>query len=193
MDPVDASPTTRVDTSTRKASAPEPDSVVERAIEKKTNVTEQERERYRRAIERAIEERAANEARNDRAPPRPEGADAPVPNGQSLTNRADPELVGMLQVLEEDVIPLADECYEQALERNPTLEGNLGLLFDVIGDEEVGGLVESVELEEDSDIQDAEMIECIRETLFSTIFPVPEDSGSGGVRLTLRLAPEDPG
>lgn len=36
------------------------------------------------------------------------------------------------------------------------------------------------------------MIECMRETLLSTLFPAPDDSGSTGVELSLRFAPEEP-
>ena len=89
------------------------------------------------------------------------------------------------------MLPLADECYEQALERTPGLAGGLDLQFEIIGDQDVGGLIETVTLLESSEIRDAEMVECIRETLLSTIFPAPDDSGSTGVELTLRFSPDE--
>ena len=158
---------------------------VEKATTKKTKITVRERERYRRAIRQSIAERSAPDG--VRAPGAPSAAGA----GEGLKDRSGGQLSGLMKDLQEDLMPLADECYAQALERDPKLAGGLGLQFAIIGDEDIGGLVESVELEDDSDIQDPEMIECMRETLLSTIFPAPDDSGSTDVRLTLRFSPDE--
>ena len=37
------------------------------------------------------------------------------------------------------------------------------------------------------------MLECVRETMLSTIFPAPEATGRDQMRLTLRFAPDDEG
>ncbi len=166
---------------------------VPRAVTKKKGVSKEERTRYQRAIRRAMSERGskASEVDGERSAPErsPEQKAAP---GDGLTDRSDGSLTGLLKDFNDDVMPLADECYQQALERDPELAGGLNMQFQIIGDEEVGGLVESVDLLEDSDIQDAEMIECMRETLLSTIFPAPDGSGSTGVELSLRFAPDEP-
>lgn len=163
-----------------------------KVTKKKRKIDDAERERYRRAIRDAIAERGAPSkkapANEDAAPPARE--DAP-PSGGGLEDRSNGKLAGLMKDLQEDVMPLAQECYEQALERDASIAGGLGLQFAIIGDEDVGGLVESVDLEEDSDIQDPEMLECMRETLLSTIFPAPDDSGETGVRLTLEFAPDE--
>lgn len=163
-----------------------------RAAAKKTKVSPQERTRYRRAIQRAIRERA-QQKKKAKAPAAPQPTannDDDTPPHEGLKDRSGGKLARLMKDLHRDVMPLADECYEQALERDPTVAGSLNLQFEVIGDQDVGGLVESVELEESSEIQDPEMVECIRETLLSTIFPAPDDSGATGVRLTLGFEPE---
>lgn len=164
---------------------------VEKAVAKKTKVSEQERERYRRAIRQAIAGRT--KPGSSPAPKRaaPEQDDT-VGGGGGLKDRSGGKLAGLMKDLQDDVMPLADECYEQAQERVPALAGALNLRFEILGDEDVGGLVESVDLAEGSDITDVEMIECMRETLLSTIFPAPDDSGSTAVELSLRFAPEEP-
>ncbi len=159
---------------------------------KKRTVDDAERERYRRAIRDAIAQRD-----NQSSPSPPPARDDPPAEkqsgrtGEGLKDRSGGKLAGLLEDLQEDVMPLADECYEQALERDPSIAGGLGLQFAIIGDEDVGGLVESVELEDGSDIQDPEMLECMRETLLSTIFPAPDDSGETDVRLTLEFSPDE--
>lgn len=163
-----------------------------KVTEKKRKVDDAERERYRRAIRDAIAQRDTRAAPS----PRPASDEPPVEDqggqgGDGLKDRSGGKLAGLLKDLQDDVMPLADECYAQALERDPSIAGGLGLQFAIIGDEDVGGLVESVELEDGSDIQDPEMLECMRETLLSTIFPAPDDSGETGVRLTLEFSPDE--
>lgn len=163
-----------------------------KVTKKKRKVDDAERERYRRAIRDAIAQR---DNRSSSSPP-PASDDPPAKEqsgqaGEGLKDRSEGKLAGLLKDLQEDVMPLADECYEQALERDPSIAGGLGLQFAIIGDEDVGGLVESVELEDGSDIQDPEMLECMRETLLSTVFPAPDDSGETGVRLTLEFSPDE--
>ncbi|MCR9163716.1 MAG: AgmX/PglI C-terminal domain-containing protein [Nannocystaceae bacterium] len=164
-----------------------------KVTKKKRKVGTAERERYRRAIREGI---AGRDRAN--APPPPSNDDlssshdvGSARGGDGLIDRSDGKLARLAKDLQDDVMPLANECYEQALERDPTIAGGLGLQFAIIGDEDVGGLVESVDLEDDSDIQDAEMLECMRETLLSTIFPAPDDSGETGVRLTLEFSPDE--
>lgn len=175
----------------------EPGVGVERVVETKRKISKRERERYEQAIRDAPGRRAQAAAQREG----PSSTDLPLedddrepshdPGSGGLTDRSDGKLAGLLQDLQDDVMPLADECYELALERDPTLQGGLDLQFEVVGDEDVGGLVDSVELLETSELQDEEMITCMRETLLSTIFPAPEGSGSTGVQLTLRFSPDE--
>ncbi len=160
---------------------------------KKKNITAKERERYLRAIRDAMDRRASTTP-PDAPKPGPVPTDERAqPGTESLVDRSGGTLAGLMKDLQRDVMPLADECYALALERDPTLAGGLDLQFEIIGDQDVGGLVERVDVEESSQIQDLEMIECMRETLLSTVFPAPDDSGAAGVRLTLQFDPDDAG
>ena len=191
-DNVNDAPTTQKESAPPSRFAGDAKPSAPKVTEKKRKVDEAERERYRRAIRDAIAQRDTGTKPSPPSAPddRPPTDERDQP-GEGLKDRSGGKLAGLMKDLQEDVMPLADECYEQALERDPTIAGGLGLQFAIMGDEEVGGLVESVELEEDSDIRDPEMLECMRETLLSTIFPAPDDSGETGVRLTLEFSPDE--
>ena len=97
-----------------------------KVTEKKRKVDEAERERYRRAIRDAIAQRDTGakpsppSAPDDRPP-----TDERDQSGEGLKDRSGGKLAGLMKDLQEDVMPLADECYEQALERDPTIAGGL--------------------------------------------------------------------
>lgn len=84
----------------------------------------------------------------------------------------------------QDITPLVRECYERALERIPTLAGKAIVEFAIIGEEEVGGLVESsTYLQDQSTIADPEFAECIQETMHALEFAAPP---AGGGRVVVR-------
>lgn len=175
------------------------DVVVERVTETKRNVSKEERERYRQAIRDAPARRERERPADVPTPPdlphpndSAEAPDAPDEGGGGLTDRSDGQLAGLMQSFQEDVMPLADECYSLARDTEPELAGGLDLEFEIVGDEDVGGMVDAVDLLDSSEIQNEQLIECMRETLFSTIFPAPDDSGSTEVKLTLEFSPDEP-
>ncbi len=96
----------------------------------------------------------------------------------------------LLKVMNEDLMPLADECYALALERDPTLAGDLMLNIETIGDEQIGGVVEIVEPSPDNQIVDAQLLECMRESIFATTLPAPDESGRDAFMLSMPLHPE---
>jgi len=96
----------------------------------------------------------------------------------------------LLKVMNEDLMPLADECYALALEQNPTLEGDLMLNIETIGDVEIGGVVEIVEPGPDNQIVDPLFLECMRESIFATTLPAPDESGRDAFMLSMPLHPE---
>jgi len=79
--------------------------------------------------------------------------------------------------VKEDLVPLAVECYESALEDDSEIEGRLVMSFKIYGEPEVGGVVDEVEMAEDSEITHADMVECMRESMMSMSFDPPEDGG----------------
>lgn len=110
----------------------------------------------------------------------------------AIKDKSNGELADLMDAVNKDLLPLAEECYEAAVERDPTIAGMIDMNLEMVGDEDVGGIVESFELGDENEIQDAEMIECIRETTLSTLFPAPEGTGRRGARITLRFEPEQP-
>ena len=98
----------------------------------------------------------------------------------------------LARVLSDDLIPLADECYQLAREREPDLAGMLVLSLDIVGDEEVGGVVDAAAPAANNELADPGLLECVRESLLATTLPPPEQGGRDSVELSLRFAPDEP-
>ena len=163
-------------------------------VTSKRRVDAKQREAYLRRIADGV---ARHRAGGSKDPPKTPGeAGAPNPadeapgEAHAIKDRSNGELSDLMDAVSKDLMPLADECYEAAVERDPSIAGMIDINLEVVGDEEVGGIVESFELGDENEIRDEQMIECIRETTLSTLFPAPEDSGRRGARLTLRFEPE---
>jgi hypothetical protein len=76
------------------------------------------------------------------------------------------------------IVPLMLECYETALEGDPKLAGKLVMKFAIGGEPDVGGLVETSEVDaEASTITNSEMVECMRETMYALEFVAPSEGG----------------
>ena len=155
-------------------------------------MTKAEREAFREQIQRGLKRRAAAPSPRDDADEGDDADDADhEPSGEGVKDRTGGDLSSLVATVNEDFLPLANECYAMALERSPGLRGMLDMNITLIADEEVGGLVESADLGEENEIDDAEMTECIRESMFATVFPAPPASGQAEMRLTLRFEDTD--
>jgi hypothetical protein len=95
--------------------------------------------------------------------------------------------------IRQDFVPMARQCYEAALEKNPKLGGKLVFQFVIVGDESVGGIVESADLDEKSTLKDLELAVCLRESLLSVSFEPPEGGGSVSVTYPFEFSPEGDG
>jgi hypothetical protein len=95
--------------------------------------------------------------------------------------------------IREDFVPLAKECYEAALERDPKLAGKLVFSFVIAGDEDVGGIVESAELDPSSTLVEKGLVYCLRESLLSLSFEPPEHGGVVTVTYPFVFSPDGPG
>lgn len=84
--------------------------------------------------------------------------------------------------IREDLLPIATECYESALEDDPTLGGRLVLQFSIVGSDDVGGIVDEVTLTPQSDIKQPDLVECMTESMMSVMFEAPPSDGT--VRVT---------
>jgi hypothetical protein len=93
----------------------------------------------------------------------------------------------------EDMFPLLKQCYASALERRPELGGRLVLKFGIVGDPQVGGIVEGAEFADESDLKDDEMETCVRESVMTLTFDKPP-TGGGYVSVTypVLFSPGDP-
>lgn len=96
----------------------------------------------------------------------------------------------MVEVMTDDLLPLADECIGMARETDPQLLGMLVLNFEIIAEEEIGGVIESVSPGEGNEVSNPELLECLRESILATTLPAPEHGGRDAVSISLRLAPE---
>lgn len=96
----------------------------------------------------------------------------------------------LLDVMNHDLLPLADECYALARETDPELAGMLVMSIELIGDDELGGVVETAEPASNNELANADLIECVRESLLSTTLPPPPADGRDALELSLRLEPE---
>jgi hypothetical protein len=91
-----------------------------------------------------------------------------------------------LRVLSHELMPLVDECYDQARERDPDLRGMLAVNLELAGAEEVGGIIEAVEAAPDiNELEDEELIECVRQSAFTIQLPEPLESGRTSKQLTM--------
>lgn len=192
-------PVTAVD---RRASAEEPPAEV-RQKEARAKLSKAEREALRGRILAALDARgdAAGE-RAARAEDEASGAagrrakkgggagvgDAPSPGGLVDRTGNHPHLV---KVMNEDLMPLVDECYAMARTRKPDLAGLLVLDVEMLGDAEIGGVVESIAPGKDNELTEPGLVECVRESLLSTSLPPPPSGGRDEIQMQLRLTPDE--
>lgn len=110
----------------------------------------------------------------------------PPPGG----GKYDPKYIQ--QTFREEMFPLLRKCYESALERQPKLAGKLVLTFTIVGDPEVGGVVEDADFAEESDLKDDDMALCVRESLMTLTFDKPPHGGGFvSVRYPVVFSPDD--
>ncbi|MGE0547909.1 MAG: hypothetical protein AB7O24_20250 [Kofleriaceae bacterium] len=105
-----------------------------------------------------------------------------------------------------DIIPLLAECYSAALARKPALAGSVLVSFEISGEPEVGGVITNSEVLtagkrivddngkelEPTTLDDAEVHECIRETMYAIEIDPPPHGGTVTVRYPLAFAPNGP-
>lgn len=93
-----------------------------------------------------------------------------------------------------EITPLIKECFQMALAESPGLEGRITLRFDIIADEQYGGLVESSEVRDDSELaRNPVLNECLRETIYALKIKAPEGGGRVTVNypFLLKTAPSE--
>jgi RNA polymerase sigma factor (sigma-70 family) len=82
-----------------------------------------------------------------------------------------------------ELLPMIRECYEEGLARAPGLEGTITVHFTIDGEPEVGGVIgESSIVEENTTLADAQVLECVQETMYGIEIEPPQ--GGGVVEVT---------
>jgi hypothetical protein len=175
--------------SERERRAPEADAKTEvKARERLARPDPRAREALRRDIVRALERRGvATDV--DRAGAR--AADEPEPPAAAggmvdrIGNRP-----ALLQRMNTDFMPLADECIEQARERVPDLRGMVAIDVKLLAERDVGAIVEDAAPAAINEVAEPELLECLRETLLSMSLPGDAIDGLDGITISLRTDPE---
>jgi len=119
------------------------------------------------------------------------GSAAPSEAAANLLPSLDPEYVR--GAIREQLVPVAVDCYNTVLTReDESAGGTLVFEFTIIGDADVGGVVEAVELGEGSTFASEFLRECLLESLLAVTFPPPPE-GEGGrveVRYPMTFTPD---
>jgi hypothetical protein len=146
-----------------------------------------ERDALRERIVHALEHQARP---TSSAPPTPTSG---LPNAPgNLTNRIGDRRQPLVDYLNDDFMPLAGECIDQAEARDPRLKGMLAISIEIVADEQLGGVIDWAEPAPTNRVSDQELIECIRQSALSVILPAPLITGREQFEITLRIgeAPE---
>ncbi|KIG12228.1 hypothetical protein DB30_01774 [Enhygromyxa salina] len=116
------------------------------------------------------------------------GAAAPTSSAAAQLPVLDPQYIKT--AIAEQLVPVAIECYQSALEDEPELAGKLITNFTIIGAEDIGGIVEDAAISEDSTLDSAFVRECMRESLMAVSFEPPPDGGRVEVTYPFEFEPE---
>jgi hypothetical protein len=82
------------------------------------------------------------------------------------------------QRIHDDYMPLAKDCYQQGLKKHPELAGKLVVSLRIVGTKNTGGLVDWVETASEANtLDDADVIECLKQSMYSVTFDPPPDDG----------------
>jgi hypothetical protein len=198
-----------VEVKDRSAAESEPAAAVAKAEPSKRVRSKQDREAMRRKIVEAMQAHGSAATDDDGEPSNaesgagrkagepnlPEGEAKKRPDDEAPTPGSLIDRTGnhghMVKVMNEELMPLVDECYALARETQPELTGMLVLNVEMIGDEDIGGVVESAGLGPDSEIVDPALVECVHESLLSITLPPPPEGGKSAIQMQMLLEPED--
>ena len=84
--------------------------------------------------------------------------------------------------------PLLEECFSLGRQEQPDLSSAVAIVdFTVVGDDQVGGVIETSGIGEGSKNVSPTMSECIRETMLTLMLPPPRSHGRAGVVYPFRF------
>lgn len=131
----------------------------------------------------------------------PAAAQASAASGQAASDAPAPmkDKTGMMgpevKALNEQFLPLVDQCFDQAKERGVRGHGMIALEVKFAGAEDVGRIIESVEPGSENAVHDPELIDCLRQSAFTVDLPAPTEASTSEAMLTIPFegAPGDAG
>lgn len=131
---------------------------------------------------------AALRREHDLEPAAP-GSAAPTESEAAKLPEIKPEYVR--EAIREQLMPIALECYNTALRQDPKLGGQITVKFTIIGEEEIGGVVESAEIDGEETTLDSEFLrECMRESVMAVTFDPPPNSGRVDITYPFIFSPD---
>ncbi len=137
-------------------------------------------------LSRAQHDKLAQQIRDRLRAARPEASaepDAPAkPRG--FLNRA-----VIQEIVSEKFIGPARECYDRVLADDPGFHGKVSLQFTILGEDELGGVVDEVTLADETDVNAISFTDCLREAMYEIRFDSPEGGGVVTVTYPFNFAP----
>jgi hypothetical protein len=144
----------------------------------------------REQIQQALAQRAAARPEPEALPAEEPEEPSALPNGLRTRIEGNLDKEYIREAVRKDLIPLAHDCYSSVLATDPKFTGTLVLEFDIMGDEDVGGIVDGVVPGEGTDVANPEFIECMSESMMTVMFPPPVGGGVVHVSYPLLFEPE---
>jgi hypothetical protein len=145
------------------------------------------RDQLREAIWRSLGEEAPDAAPPAKPayvlpelPPWPEG---PSDSGPGIEPKYIQERV------RKEFFPVALKCYTDMTDRIPDAGGSVVLAFDIVGNQNIGGIVEQVDVLNKSTLRDPQFVECMRQSFLSVTFPPPKGGGWVTVGYPIEFSP----
>lgn len=129
----------------------------------------------------------ARARRQASAPPSPAGAGTGAPSDEAGTLDKD-----YIRAQVKEILPLLQECYQDALRDHPGIGGRMVVRFGIVAEENVGGLIESSEVAEESTLREPQMVECVRETMYALRMSAPRGGGKVSVTYPFEFASDGP-
>lgn len=134
---------------------------------------------YARILQ-TLAEQSAREAHGEAPAPR---AEAPRPAGTLKDRIGGREALAAR--LNKEFMPLVDECIELAQRDTPELAGMLVIGLSTIADQELGAVVDDVQLPASNQVRHPALLQCVRETALSLSLPPPPGSGQEKFELSI--------
>jgi len=119
---------------------------------------------------------------------------APMPTAGGATNSEglDAQAQYIRSRLRDDLWVLVRQCYAAEKQRDPAARGTVYLVFKILGDPSVGGVVDEVSVDPArSDIKSAAFAECVENSMMTVGFPPPPSQMDIGIEYPMVLSPSD--